>query len=149
MSRFWGREKDGGWIVWTVEYPSVPGGAAGAHSAHKAGAGPSAPPLLWFCGAGGLRAPCPTKRRRPGGATPTAPDSPAPTPTPRSWRDPPRAAENRIRPTEPSPGTMTAAREWGTGRTPVLGPRHIFHPGRQGYRSSGNPPARGNSCRPV
>ncbi len=24
-----GREKDGGWIVWTVEYPSVPDGAAG------------------------------------------------------------------------------------------------------------------------
>ena len=48
-------------------FRSAPGGAAGARSAHKAGAGgPKAPrPPLWFGRAGGPKAPRPAKHRRP------------------------------------------------------------------------------------
>ena len=48
-------------------FRSAPGGAAGARSAHKAGAGgPKGPlPLLWFGRAGGPKAPRPAKHRRP------------------------------------------------------------------------------------
>ena len=49
-----GRERGGGWIVWTVKNSSGPGGAAGAHSAHKAGAGALGPrPCFGFAGLSG------------------------------------------------------------------------------------------------
>ena len=38
-----GAEKVGGWIVWLAKNSSVSGGAAGAHSAHNAGAGANGP----------------------------------------------------------------------------------------------------------
>ena len=55
-----------------------PGGAAGAHRAHKAWAGPLAPPMLWFCGSGGPRAPQTRKTPPPPGAPQRRPATPTP-----------------------------------------------------------------------
>ena len=61
--------KGGGWIVWTAENRSVPGGAAGAHSAHNAGAGAFGPrPCVGFAGPPGppnAAAPPAHPQRRP------------------------------------------------------------------------------------
>ena len=70
-------ERGGGWTAWPVENSSVPGGAAGAHSAHTAGGGGlRPPPLRWFCGPFG-----PAKRRRPAAHPPTATLQPPRQPT--------------------------------------------------------------------
>ena len=57
--------KGGGWIVWTAENRSVPGGAAGAHSAHNAGAGALAPAPALVLRALRARQTPPPPRRNP------------------------------------------------------------------------------------
>ena len=72
------RERVGGWIAWMVENSSGPGGAAGAHSAHKTGAGALGPrPCFGFAGPSGPQNAA-APRRNP--TTPAYPRASAPSP---------------------------------------------------------------------
>ncbi len=121
MDRFWSGKI--GTSFERAEKTAASWGAAGAHSAHKAWAGPLAPPMLWFCGSFG-----PAKRRRP----PRGPIAPH-----RPFASPPPPALRRL------PGAHRKAPAFRRGRRRLAaggGPQGRPRPAKQKERGRGQRP---------